>query len=172
MRPIQTEHLDLHPLSDFDRDAVVEILQNDTVKKTYMVPDITSKEIGDRLFQRLKECSLSEEHYGAGVYFKGELVGLLHDVEISGDKVEMGYAFHPRWYGRGFATEAFGAMMDVLFAQGVEEVLAGAFDTNLASLRVMEKCGMTRLDREESIHYRGNTYRCVYCSKRRLENKT
>ena len=64
MRPIQTEHLDLHPLSDFDRDAVVEILQNDTVKKTYMVPDITSKEIGDRLFQRLKECSLSEGHYG------------------------------------------------------------------------------------------------------------
>ncbi len=166
MRPIQTERLELHPLSDSDRDAVVEILQNDTVKKTYMVPDITSKEIGDRLFQRLKECSLSEGHYGAGVYFQGELAGYLHDVEISGSTVEMGYAFHPRWQGQGFATEALAAMTEALFAQGVEEVVAGAFDTNLASLRVMEKCGMVRLDREEEIAYRGHTYRCVYCSKK------
>ncbi|RKJ38632.1 N-acetyltransferase [Acutalibacter sp. 1XD8-33] len=162
---VHTQRLELRPMEDADRDRVVEILGDEMVKKTYMVPDITSREMGDKLFQRLKECCTAEGRYGAGAYFQGKLIGFLHDVEISGGTVEMGYAFHPHWHGRGFATEAFGAAMDALFAQGVEQVLAGAFDSNSASIRVMEKCGMARLDREEDIEYRGEVHRCVYYGK-------
>ena len=37
-------------MADGDRDAVVEILKDDVVKKTYMVPDIDSEELADQLF--------------------------------------------------------------------------------------------------------------------------
>lgn len=45
---------------------------------------------------------------------------------------------------------------------GYTEVVAGAFSENIASRRVMEKCGMTLTEQEEDIEYRGKTHHCVY----------
>ena len=53
----------------------------------------------------------------------------------------------------------------MLFAKGFREVVCGAFEENTASLRVMEKAGMEKLDITESIEYRGKVHNCVYYSK-------
>ena len=50
MNPIKTSRLELRPLSDADRDRVVDILRDETVKRTYMVPDITSQEKEENVF--------------------------------------------------------------------------------------------------------------------------
>ena len=39
-------------------------------------------------------------------------------------------------------------------------VKAGAFEENLASMRVMEKSGMHRIQQEDTIEYRGKVHRC------------
>ena len=49
-----------------------------------------------------------------------------------------------------------------MFSQGFETVLAGAFVENAASMRVMEKSGMTRQDYTDEIEYRGVTHTCIY----------
>ncbi len=41
-------------------------------------------------------------------------------------------------------------------------VKTGAFTENIASIRVMEKCGMRRFDETEEIEYRGKNHTCVY----------
>ncbi len=151
-------------MADGDRDAVVEILKDDVVKKTYMVPDIDSEELADQLFRRLRDLSQSPEHYTAGIYRGGDLIGFINDVEIEGGRVELGYALHPRCFGQGYATEAFRAAVEALLGQGIQEVCAGAFEENAASFRVMEKAGLSRTRREEDIAYRGKTYHCVYYS--------
>ena len=50
----------------------------------------------------------------------------------------------------------------MLFSFGFLQVTAGAFENNAASIRVMEKSGMVRLDRTDTVTYRGKEHRCVY----------
>ncbi len=58
---------------------------------------------------------------------------------------EMGYALARRHWGRGYMTEAASAVIDVAFASlpDLARVQAGANARNTASIRVMERLGMT-----------------------------
>ena len=57
---------------------------------------------------------------------------------------ELGYAFLPAEWGRGFATETARAMVRIAFDDvGVGEVVAVAVETNDPSMNVMRKIGMT-----------------------------
>ena len=161
MSDLITARLIIGAIRPCDRDATVAILRNDTVKKTYMLPDFDSDEAAYPLFERLMELSLRADRYVFGVRLNDRLIGFLNDVEQTNGTVEMGYAYHPDFYGQGYATEAFAAVIDRLFALGFTTVTAGAFEENPASMRVMEKCGMKRLDREELIDYRGRPHRCI-----------
>lgn len=164
---VKTPRLALHSFEDADRDALVDLFKNETVGRTYMVPELPSREAEEGLFRRLQELSRREDRFVCGIYLGGRLIGFMNDVEINGRTVEMGYALHPDYCGRGYATESFRAAMGQLFASGMEEVAAGAFECNPASLRVMEKCGMSLLDKVTWEEYRGRTYRCVYYSMKR-----
>ena len=166
-KPIKTPRLVLRAMEATDRDQLVSIFTNDTVKQTYMVPDFESREAAELLFERICELSHREDRYVFGIYLQNTLIGLLNDAEISDKTIEMGYALHPNYYNQGYATEAMRATMDYLFGVGFEEVLAGAFEENPASLRVMQKCGMQKLDKTDLIDYRGKTHTCIYYAKRR-----
>lgn len=161
---IQTKRLEIRPYEDRDMEAAVELLKNKTVTKTFLVPDYPAEEDYQKLFYKLQKDSLDGAHYAGGIYFENRLVGLLLDVENDGRSVELGYALHPDYYNRGFATEAVNGTVRHLFAKGFSEVLAGAFRENAASIRVMQKCGMQKLDRTDEIEYRGATHTCVYYS--------
>jgi RimJ/RimL family protein N-acetyltransferase len=61
---------------------------------------------------------------------------------------EIGWRFHPAWWGRGFATEAATAALAHGFTHlGFAEVVSIYEPANTASGRVMERLGMTP-DRE------------------------
>lgn len=53
----------------------------------------------------------------------------------------IGYTLAPKHQGKGYATEAVGALMDWLVAQRVHRVAATLDPDNLASARVLERCG-------------------------------
>ena len=114
------------------------------------------------LFDQLYALSHAEQHFVAGIYFADRLIGFMNDMEYDGDTVELGYVIDPAWHNRGFATEALRAAIAYLFEHGLTQICAGAFAENPASIRVMQKSGMTRLDKTEEITYRGVTHRCVY----------
>ena len=78
------------------------------------------------------------------------------------DRIELGYAILPRFHNQGICTEAMRIAIGYCFAHGFREVVAGAFEENLASIRVMVKNGMGKLERYDKIDYRGKTYTCVY----------
>ena len=66
---IKTERLELKPLSDSDRDNMIELLTNSEIKKTYMLPDFENEEQTEKLFLRLKEGSVAEKVYQVGIFF-------------------------------------------------------------------------------------------------------
>jgi RimJ/RimL family protein N-acetyltransferase len=67
---------------------------------------------------------------------------------------ELGWVFHPRYHGRGYATEVAAALLRYGFESlSVHRVVATCQPENIASWRVMEKLGMLR---------EGHLRKCIY----------
>ena len=159
---IQTERLILKPVTEADQDAALDLLTNDLVKKTYMLPDFERREDSIPLFRRLVDLSNGTTRYLRGIYLQDHLIGYLNEVEKEGSSMEVGYLIHPDYHGKGYMTEALTAFIEDLFSLGLEEIIAGAFEGNLASERVMIKSRMKKLDRCDFVEYRNETHPCFY----------
>lgn len=159
---IKTKRLELKAITDKDRDNVIALLTDDMVKQTYMVPDFETEEAVEKLFVRLKELSNSEAFYQVGIFLNGELIGIANEVEQQEKTIELGYAILPEYHNQGYGTEMLQALIAQMFLDGFETVMTGAFEENLASIRIMEKCGMQRIKRRDVIEYRGKMHTCVY----------
>ena len=159
-----TKRLQIKPIAPEDKEAVLDLLTDETVAKTYMLPEYTCRAEAEPLFRRLVALSEDSSRYVAGVYLDGRFIGMMNETEIKETQIEMGYAFLPAYYNRGYATEAFTGAISYLLANGFETVVAGAFSENAASLRVMEKCGMKKQDYTDTVDYRGAAHTCVYYS--------
>lgn len=88
------------------------------------------------------------EHYALAVELKsgGELIGTCNITSVRRDSIEtnIGWHYGSKFWNRGFATEAARALLYIGFEIGkVKEIFADCFADNLASIRVMEKIGMT-----------------------------
>lgn len=171
MMQFQTNRLEVRPMTTEDHEALLDLLTNEIVGRTYMIPEYGSREEAEPLARRLVELSYAQGRYVAGVYYSGAFIGMMNETEVQGDRIEMGYALLPVFYNQGFATEAFSGAIDYLHSHGFETVLAGAFTENAASIRVMEKCGMERCAHVDEIEYRGNVHNCVNFAIKRKETK-
>ena len=159
---IKTKRLELRPMAERDLDSLVELLTDDIVKKTYMVPDFPDREAALATARRIRGLSEDPDRFVVGVYLGEQLIGMMNDPEISGGSIEVGYALLSRFHGQGYCTEAMSAAIGHLFTRGFSQVVAGAFEDNVASLRVMQKSGMRKIDKIDEIEYRGKTHRCIY----------
>lgn len=157
-----TKRLRVGPMDEVHLPALTALLTDDTVKQTYMVPDFGSRGEAEALARRLTELSQNPARHMAGIFLEDALIGIIHDVELKGDGIELGYALLPAYHNRGYCSEALRGAVNWLWEHGFRKVIAGAFEENLASIRVMEKCGMVRQPETENIDYRGKLHRCVY----------
>lgn len=164
---IKTDRLTLDRIRSEDADDLIEIFRHEQVKATYMLPDLDDDASAHELFERIRVMSERDDKYVRGIYLKNKLIGIINDTEITNSSIELGYAIHPDFHSKGYATETLKAMIDYLWERGFDEIIAGAFEENAASIRVMKKCGMTRLSKVDSIDYRGKSHNCVYFSIKR-----
>ena len=88
----------------------------------------------------------------------GQLIGqcgLTKQRILDEDVIEIGYLFDRAYWHRGYATEAAAACRDHAFeVLGAEQVYAQVRDTNIASMNVAIRLGMTVRGRFVK-HYRG-----------------
>lgn len=155
----------IRPIPCTDAQALAEILRDDSIKKTYMVPDLTA-DTALQMANRISSLSGDEKRYIRGIYVGEILVGFLNDVATEDGAIELGWVVAPAHQNKGYATQAVTIAISELFARGFKEVQAGAFPQNVASMRVMEKAGMERIEKTEQIEYRGNTYNCIFYARR------
>ena len=64
---------------------------------------------------------------------------------------EVGYGLNPLYEGRGFMTEALRAFLDFGKSLGIRTVRADTRPDNIASQRVLEKCGFRFLYQSENL---------------------
>ncbi len=159
---VTTANLVLDSLKDKDQEAIIEILTNEKVKETYVIPDLTPRD-AENLYKKLKLNSKSKGHYVRGIFKDDKLIGLINENGRLVDKrVDLSIAITPEEQGKGYATEALKAAIDELFSLGYEEISSYSFQTNLANIHVLENCNMEKLPREEKMHYRDRDYTVVF----------
>jgi ribosomal-protein-alanine N-acetyltransferase len=97
----------------------------------------------------LRQIGHHDEH-GFGmctVELAGETIGAAGLQHLDGGpEIEVGYRFLKEHWGRGYATESALASLAWGFEElGLERIVAVALETNVASRRVLEKCGLEEI---------------------------
>ena len=147
MSIIKTERLILRPLTDKD---AAEMFKNWTwdervAKYCRWYPHKSIEETKQLLKMYIRQAENGFD-YRWGIILKdsNNLIGIIDVVDLSEDKktAEVGYVLAYDYWNNGYLTEALKAVITELFNDGVETVIADHHVENIASGRVMEKCGM------------------------------
>ncbi|KPJ63805.1 hypothetical protein AMJ44_13940 [candidate division WOR-1 bacterium DG_54_3] len=146
---LETKRLILRKMTLEDTSDLLHIFSDPRVMQSF----------GGELFDRhrmerwVRRNLAHQEKYGYGLFsviLKAEdtLVGDcgLEHMEVDGQpEVEMGYDMRSDYWGRGFATEAAGAVRDFALQQlRLPRVISLVRPENVASRRVAEKIGMAQ----------------------------
>ena len=143
--PLTTERLVLREPTMAD-DQAWNAIYRDAEEAWYGAPRSSREENSVKLSRQIGH----HERFGFGmctVELDGETIGAagLQHLE-SGPEIEVGYRFLKEHWGNGYATECALASLDWGFDDlGLERIVAVALETNLASRRVLEKCGMAEI---------------------------
>ena len=91
--------------------------------------------------------------------------GLKYRAELN--EIDLGYRFKKEAWGKGFATEAAYASIKYGFEKiGLQRIVGRAEMGNIASWKVLEKCGMTYIGNDEIDNYPVKTYEIYHPSVR------
>lgn len=126
-----------------------------------MIPEYKFREEYEKLFNRFLTLSNDLNRFVYGIYLDEKVIGFINDVEIKDDEIELGYVISPKYKNNGYATEVLAASINLLFEIGYHVVKAGAFVENIASIKVMKKCGMSITGEYEEIFYKQELKKAV-----------
>ncbi len=81
--------------------------------------------------------------FGVALKESGHVIGQVEIFDIENNRMgSVGYRYHPDCWGKGIATEALRSVVDFIYAHTEMDRLHATADVrNLASNRVLEKCG-------------------------------
>ncbi|MCP8883482.1 GNAT family N-acetyltransferase [Devosia sp. XJ19-1] len=149
--PLLTDRLRMRPFTRGDVDAVFDYRGREAVARYLFDPPLSRDECALAIQQRTNQTGLSEEGdrivlavetRDAGVLV-GEVSLIWRSVEAR--QGELGWIFHPDHQGRGYASEAANALLDLGFgAADLHRIFARCDARNEPSWRLMERLGMRR----------------------------
>jgi len=147
--PIRTERLLIREFQTNDREALLAIVRDpDQIKHMLLFLD-TEKQLDDFLSMVLTAANDEPRlqwHFAIEQAETGLYVGsccLMLEAN-SPSSAELGYWFLRNAWGKGYATEASAAILDLGFRQlGYHRVWGKCHTHNTTSAKVMEKLGMT-----------------------------
>jgi RimJ/RimL family protein N-acetyltransferase len=144
---LETERLSLREITTADAEFLLKLLNEPSFIKN--IGDRNVRTIADAERYALNGPIASYKQHGFGLY----LVVLKETVKPIGicglvkretlPDADIGYAFLPSFWRKGYALEATAAMKDHAFSRlGHERLLAIVNPENKSSIRVLEKLGM------------------------------
>lgn len=155
---LETERLVLREMSAADLPALRANLQDEETMTAY--EGAFSETMVQDWLQRMLDRYMTAGFALWAVELKssGEVIGqcgLTKQHILDEDVIEVGYLFNRAYWHHGYATEAAAASRDYGFNElGLDRVWAQVRDTNIASMNVAIRLGMTVRGRFVK-HYRG-----------------
>ena len=166
---IETDRLLLREIILDDAPDMLRLHSIPEVQKYTGDPVITSQEEIREKIEEIRTRDYQNHGFGRWATFlkDGHIfvgwAGLVYLPEF--DEVDLGYRFLPEFWGQGIATEASLAILDYGFnTLKLERIVAIAMKEHKASIRVMEKVGMTF---EKYAPYEPGSIDAAWYSKRR-----
>lgn len=140
---IQTPRLEIRTLKEKDWQAVYEYTSDPVVMK-YIPENVFT--ISDAKKFVAENDGVQAEKFAVVLKVSDELIGHIAFFKYFGDHTyEIGWVFNPKFYSKGYATEAAQAMLDYGFTtMNIHRIVATCQPENIPSWRVMEKLGMRR----------------------------
>ncbi|MBB4919857.1 GNAT family N-acetyltransferase [Streptosporangium saharense] len=149
--PIRTDRLILRPFNHDDLEGLNAIQSLPEVARYVYWEPRDLDESAEALEIRIGQTTLTEEKQPITVAVElaetGELIGdaMLFWQSEQHRSAEVGYVFHPRHHGRGYATETVAALLELGFdGMGLHRIFGRIDARNDASARVLERVGMRR----------------------------
>ena len=149
--PLTTDRLRLRPFTRGDVDAVFGYRGREDVARYLFDPPLSREECALAIQQRTAQTGFVEEGdrivLAVETLDDGKLVGEVSLIwrSVEARQGEMGWIFHPAFQGRGYASEAANAMLDLGFSAGdLHRIFARCDARNEPSWRLMERLGMRR----------------------------
>lgn len=149
---IKTERLLLRPFTSDDAPRLVELVSAwDVARMTSRIPHPYSPDLAATWIASHVSGRAAGTDYPLAITRDGQIIGCTglsrapgKDWGLAGDILEIGYWIGVPYWGRGYASEAAGAMIAWGFGDLNQPVLgAGHFADNPVSRRVLEKLGFT-----------------------------
>lgn len=142
---IKTERLHLRPFRFSDLDAVLRYADDAEWSRFLPVPTPYT-ELDAQQFLARTTLTNRNDHPSWAITLDGTAIGGIN-IQFSHDHriAEIGYSLARAQWNRGYTTEAARAVVDTAFSRYVQlrRIRALADKRNIASIRVMEKIGMT-----------------------------
>ena len=168
---MNSQRISLRPFEVSDLDDMCAVMGNPAVMKFSLSGTKTKTETEN--FIRRSRAQYDEFGYGLlAVVYKEEnrVIGYcgLFRQEIDGlMELEIGYRLHPRYWGRGIATESAAMIRDWAFANLDREKLISIIEPeNTASIAVAKKIGM---DFDRAFLFKGHRSACIYSIRKTKE---
>jgi ribosomal-protein-alanine N-acetyltransferase len=146
---LHTSRLRLRPFGSADSDALFALHSNSFVLRYWDAPPWTERSRAERFLAACRQ--MAEEGSGARLAMErasdGEFIGWCGLTRWNPDyrSASMGYCLGDGAWGRGYATEAAGAVLQWAFdTLDLNRVQAETDTRNAASARVLEKLGFLR----------------------------
>ena len=153
MSIIKTVRLVLRPFKLDDVETAHEYASDPENKYMVYLPNDTKQETERFLRTTISEWKkdIPQSYEFAVVYGGKHIGGVSVYLDESRQVGELGWIIHKDYQGNGFATEAAKAVMDfAVNAQKVKKIVAHCDYRNVASVKVMQKLGLS-LERDDGV---------------------
>lgn len=170
MKRIETERLILRAFETNDAEAAFRNWTSDEqVTRFLRWPTHKDLSITRQVINDWVTDSRKPDFYQWAIVPKdvGEPIGTISVVDMNErlDLLHIGYCIGSRWWGHGFTSEAFAAVIPYLFGEvGANRIESQHDPENPASGRVMMKCGLKYEGtlRQADFNNRGIVDACIY----------
>lgn len=142
INPTVTTHISLRPWSLTDAPRVAELMNSPQVLRylTCMLPNPYTLADAKDFLTRVVEQNQPQR----AILFDGKVVGCVGvRPDFETQDCMLGYWLGAPWHGRGIATQAVEQFLELLpeLVPGTKTVTAYVYEPNIASIRVLQKCG-------------------------------
>lgn len=145
----ETERLILRRYREEDVQDLFEYLSDREVTKYEPYQPMTFEEVKENLEWRIG----TEEMVAVEWKASHKMIGNVYLGKRDFEALELGYVFHRKYWGNGYAAESCNALIQRAFSNGVHRIYAECDPDNKRSWKLLEALGFQR-----EAHFRKNVY--------------
>lgn len=145
----ETDRLILRRYTERDFDDLFEYLSDSEVVKFEPYKAMTAEETRENLKWRIE----TDEMIAVELKENHKMIGNIYLGKRDFNSLEIGFVFNKNFWGKGYAKESAGAVIENAFDSGIHRIFAECDPENQNSWRLLEKLGF-----EREAYFRQNVY--------------